>query len=59
MKELNRNYNCSINELFSSDYGVPQNRKRVIIIGRCTERFKHYTQRTRNYYKIDKRQDTC
>lgn len=33
MKQLNRNYNCSINKLYASDFEVPQNRRRVIIVG--------------------------
>lgn len=33
MTNLNKNYNCSINKLYASDYEVPQNRRRVIIIG--------------------------
>tara|TARA_Y100000385_G_scaffold289880_1_gene360827 strand:+ start:1462 stop:2475 length:1014 start_codon:yes stop_codon:yes gene_type:complete len=33
MELLNKNYNCIINKLYASDYEVPQNRRRVIIIG--------------------------
>lgn len=33
MNKLNENYNCCINKLYASDFGVPQNRRRVIIIG--------------------------
>jgi len=33
MEQLTRNYNCIINKLYASDFGVPQNRRRVIIIG--------------------------
>ena len=33
MKELNRNYNCIITKLYASDFEVPQNRRRTIIIG--------------------------
>lgn len=33
MNELNRNYNCIITKLYASDFEVPQNRRRVIIIG--------------------------
>lgn len=33
MNELNRNYNCIINKLYASDFEVPQNRRRTIIIG--------------------------
>lgn len=33
MEELNNNYNCIINKLYASDFEVPQNRRRVIIIG--------------------------
>jgi DNA (cytosine-5)-methyltransferase 1 len=33
MKELNTNYNCIICKLYASDFEVPQNRRRVIIIG--------------------------
>jgi DNA-cytosine methyltransferase len=33
MEELNKNYNCIINKLYASDFEVPQNRRRVIIIG--------------------------
>lgn len=33
MEELNINYNCIINKLYASDFEVPQNRRRVIIIG--------------------------
>jgi DNA (cytosine-5)-methyltransferase 1 len=33
MEYLNRNYNCIINKLYASDFEVPQNRRRVIIIG--------------------------
>lgn len=30
---LEKDYNCSINKLYASDFEVPQNRRRVIIIG--------------------------
>lgn len=33
MEQLNRNYHCTINKLYASDFEVPQNRRRVIIIG--------------------------
>lgn len=33
MRELNHEYNCFINKLTASDFEVPQNRRRVIIIG--------------------------
>lgn len=33
MEQLNKNYNCIINKLYASDYEVPQNRRRTIIIG--------------------------
>lgn len=33
MNELNKNYNCIITKLYASDFEVPQNRRRVIIIG--------------------------
>jgi DNA-cytosine methyltransferase len=33
MEQLNRNYNSIINKLYASDFEVPQNRRRVIIIG--------------------------
>lgn len=33
MSKLNVEYNCIINKLYASDFGVPQNRRRVIIIG--------------------------
>jgi len=33
MEYLNKNYNCIINKLYASDFEVPQNRRRVIIIG--------------------------
>jgi DNA (cytosine-5)-methyltransferase 1 len=33
MGELNKNYNCVISKLYASDFEVPQNRRRVIIIG--------------------------
>ena len=33
IEQLNRNYNCIINKLYASDFEVPQNRRRVIIIG--------------------------
>lgn len=33
MNELNKNYNCKINKLYASDFEVPQNRRRTIIIG--------------------------
>jgi DNA (cytosine-5)-methyltransferase 1 len=33
MNKLTENYNCCINKLYASDFGVPQNRRRVIIIG--------------------------
>lgn len=33
MGELSKNYNCVINKLYASDFEVPQNRRRVIIIG--------------------------
>tara|TARA_B110000879_G_scaffold102160_1_gene138106 strand:+ start:409 stop:1569 length:1161 start_codon:yes stop_codon:yes gene_type:complete len=33
MEQLNKNYNCIINKLYASDFGVPQNRRRTIIIG--------------------------
>jgi len=33
MEQLSINYNCIINKLYASDFEVPQNRRRVIIIG--------------------------
>ena len=33
IEELSLNYNCSISKLYASDFEVPQNRCRVIIIG--------------------------
>ena len=33
MEKLTENYNCYINKLYASDFNVPQNRRRVIIIG--------------------------
>lgn len=33
MEQLQRNYNCIITKLYASDFEVPQNRRRVIIIG--------------------------
>jgi DNA (cytosine-5)-methyltransferase 1 len=33
MEQLSQNYNCIINKLYASDFEVPQNRRRVIIIG--------------------------
>lgn len=33
MLKLTENYNCCINKLYASDFNVPQNRRRVIIIG--------------------------
>lgn len=33
MEQLEKNYNCKINKLYASDFEVPQNRRRVIIIG--------------------------
>jgi DNA (cytosine-5)-methyltransferase 1 len=33
MEHLNQNYNCIINKLYASDFEVPQNRRRTIIIG--------------------------
>ena len=33
MEQLNKNYSCIINKLYASDFEVPQNRRRVIIIG--------------------------
>jgi len=33
MEQLNRDYNCLINKLYASDFEVPQNRRRTIIIG--------------------------
>jgi DNA-cytosine methyltransferase len=33
MEHLNRDYNCIINKLYASDFEVPQNRRRTIIIG--------------------------
>lgn len=33
MDKLSENYNCCINKLYASDFYVPQNRRRVIIIG--------------------------
>jgi DNA (cytosine-5)-methyltransferase 1 len=33
MAQLNQQYNCVIHKLFASDFEVPQNRRRVIIIG--------------------------
>jgi DNA-cytosine methyltransferase len=32
-EKLGKNYNYKINKLYASDFGVPQNRRRVIIIG--------------------------
>jgi DNA (cytosine-5)-methyltransferase 1 len=33
MAQLNQRYNCVIHKLYASDFEVPQNRRRVIIIG--------------------------
>lgn len=33
LEQLERNYNCLVNKLYASDFEVPQNRRRVIIIG--------------------------
>ncbi len=33
MEQLNIDYNCIINKLYASDFEVPQNRRRTIIIG--------------------------
>jgi DNA-cytosine methyltransferase len=33
MENLKKNYNCVINKLYASDFEVPQNRRRTIIIG--------------------------
>jgi DNA (cytosine-5)-methyltransferase 1 len=33
MEQLNKQYNCIINKLYASDFEVPQNRRRTIIIG--------------------------
>ena len=33
MEQLKQNYNCIINKLYASDFEVPQNRRRTIIIG--------------------------
>ena len=33
MEYLNVDYNCIINKLYASDFEVPQNRRRTIIIG--------------------------
>ena len=33
MDQLNKNYDCKINKLYASDFEVPQNRRRVLIIG--------------------------
>ena len=33
MEKLGTDYNCKINKLYASDFRVPQNRRRVIIIG--------------------------
>ena len=33
MEQLNKKYNCIINKLYASDFEVPQNRRRTIIIG--------------------------
>ena len=33
MNEFNKNYNCIICKLYASDFEVPQNRRRFIIIG--------------------------
>jgi DNA (cytosine-5)-methyltransferase 1 len=33
MEQLGRNYHCIVTKLYASDFGVPQNRRRVIVIG--------------------------
>jgi DNA (cytosine-5)-methyltransferase 1 len=37
MEHLSRNYKCVINKLYASDFEVPQNRRRIIIIGIRTD----------------------
>lgn len=33
LSQLNTNYNCIVTKLYASDFEVPQNRRRTIIIG--------------------------
>jgi DNA (cytosine-5)-methyltransferase 1 len=33
LSQLNTNYNCIVSKLYASDFEVPQNRRRTIIIG--------------------------
>ena len=33
LEDLRRNYNCIVTKLYASDFEVPQNRRRTIIIG--------------------------
>ena len=35
--QLSTNYNCHINKLYASDFSVPQNRRRIIIVGVRTD----------------------
>jgi DNA (cytosine-5)-methyltransferase 1 len=49
---LNIGYNVSYGTVNASDYGVPQDRKRVLIVGYKTEYGKFFTPPTKNNIKI-------
>lgn len=54
MSELNVNYNCIINKLYASDFEVPQNRRRVIIVG-VLKKYNHKPQEIQPLLEVNQR----
>jgi DNA (cytosine-5)-methyltransferase 1 len=53
-KELSVNFNCTIHKLYASDFEVPQNRRRVIIIG-INKELNKFCPEPKKILEVDKR----